>query len=94
MDGSNAQAVRRGGSSFGPGPRRGRDPEGGERSAWKGLCGPSGACNGGYLGGIWQPVGLWIVLTWSAIAICFISKHSTSRLGPRRALHPLPVIQA
>ncbi|KAL4419804.1 hypothetical protein ABPG75_006902 [Micractinium tetrahymenae] len=35
-------AARRGGSSFGPGPRRGTDPEGGERSAWKGLTGPSG----------------------------------------------------
>ncbi|KAL4435440.1 hypothetical protein ABPG77_006202 [Micractinium sp. CCAP 211/92] len=34
--------ARRGGSSFGPGPRRGTDPEGGERSAWKGLTGPSG----------------------------------------------------
>ncbi|KAL4856994.1 Protein Trigalactosyldiacylglycerol 1 [Chlorella vulgaris] len=36
------QGPRRGGSSFGRGPRRGTDPEGGEMSAWKGLCGPSG----------------------------------------------------
>ncbi|PRW33620.1 hypothetical protein C2E21_7631 [Chlorella sorokiniana] len=42
MNGTSARAARRGGSSFGTGPRRGTDPEGGERSAWKGLCGPSG----------------------------------------------------
>lgn len=39
MDGGRPAGRR--GSSFG-GPRRGTDPEGGERSAWKGLCGPSG----------------------------------------------------
>ena len=41
MNGTRSAAARKG-SSFGPGPRRGTDPEGGERSAWKGLCGPSG----------------------------------------------------